>query len=88
MSRSVRLAQESALLTKLQHQEKSRASGLDFNLELGSGIVVDHDGHVRGVWRFRTDRFEWTPAGYSVPTLAFANVDSAADFTSALPVGP
>lgn len=33
-----------------------------------AGIIIDRNGHVKGIWQWRAEAFEWTPAGRNEPT--------------------
>lgn len=46
-----------------------------------AGIIIDRDGHVKGIWQYRRHAFEWTPAGYNEPTLAVKTLAEAEAMT-------
>jgi hypothetical protein len=45
------------------------------------GVLVEREGHARGIWRCTGNGFSWTPAGYNEPIHWVADADAAASYT-------
>ena len=77
-------SEDKRLLEKLMEQEHLILNGFHFELVDGIGIVVARAEHVRGFWRYQSDRYAWTPAGNHEPTLHAKVMDDAVAFTLTL----
>ena len=53
------------LLALLQEHGALQLRGYQFSL-LG-GVLVEREGHAKGLWRCGHKGFSWTPAGYNEP---------------------
>lgn len=67
------------LLVTLQEHESLRQRGYEFTMM--GGILVEREGHARGLWRCGPRGFSWTPAGYNEPTHWVEDAEAAIQFT-------
>jgi hypothetical protein len=44
-------------------------------------LLVQRDGHVRGIWTVEGDRYIWTAAGYCQPSFSTIALAEAVKFT-------
>jgi hypothetical protein len=44
-------------------------------------LLVERDGHFRGIWTTDKDRYVWTAAGYSQPSFSTASLPDALKYT-------
>jgi hypothetical protein len=77
--------EQQRLLDMLHDNEVLRERGYDFSI-LG-GVLVERDGHARGVWRCGPRGFSWTPAGYNEPKEWVADAEQALRYTLLVLVG-
>jgi len=77
MKKAVRLG----LLTEaLQGEESFVKRGFTAKKSADS-LLVERDGHVRGIWTIAKDRFIWTAGGYSQPSFSTASLREALEYT-------
>lgn len=77
-------SEEKRLLEALMEQEMLLLKGFNFELADNIGVVVARGEHVRGLWRYQSGRFAWTPAGYYEATVHTKTMDDAVAFTLTL----
>ncbi|WP_041321430.1 hypothetical protein [Hyphomicrobium denitrificans] len=44
-------------------------------------LLVERDGHFRGIWTADKGRYVWTAAGYSQPSFSTASLPDALKYT-------
>ena len=76
--------EEKCLLEALMEQETLILKGFNFELADNIGVVVSRGEHVRGLWRYQSGRYAWTPAGYYEATVHTKVLDDAIAFTLTL----
>lgn len=70
--------QERLLHRLAQHVDlKSRG----YNFSIMGGVLVEREGHARGLWRCAGTGFSWTPAGYNEPVHWAEDVEAALRYT-------
>lgn len=67
------------LIALLDSCEDLKARGYEFSI-LG-GVLVEREGHARGVWRCSRSGFSWTPAGYNEPVHWAEDAEAAVAYT-------
>ncbi|MCB1504418.1 MAG: hypothetical protein KDJ47_05515 [Hyphomicrobiaceae bacterium] len=79
---------EVELLELLCKHEVLRLRGYSFAIGPKGGVVIDRWGHVRGMWRYKNDRFSWTPASHTSSVHWSEDAEAAVRYTLvALTVG-
>jgi hypothetical protein len=71
--------EQQRLLKMLHDNEVLRERGYEFSI-LG-GVLVEREGHARGLWRCGTRGFSWTPAGYNEPQEWLDDAEQALRYT-------
>jgi len=46
-----------------------------------SNLLVEHEGHFRGIWTVEDGRYVWTAAGYSQPSFSTTSLPEALRYT-------
>jgi hypothetical protein len=73
------LEQKQRLLAKLLENAELRSRG--YNFTIAGGVLVEREGHARGLWRCSGIGFSWTPAGYNEPVHWVEDVEGAVRYT-------
>jgi len=77
MKKAIRLG---LLAEALQGEERFVQRGFIAKKSAGS-LLVERDGHVRGIWTTAKDRFIWTAGGYSQPGFSTVSLPEALEYT-------
>jgi hypothetical protein len=69
------------LLAEALQAEKS-FTGRGYTAQHASdSVLVERDGHFRGIWTANQGRYVWTAAGYSEPRFSTMSLPEALNYT-------
>ena len=65
------------LLAVLEAQQQLRRQEYGFAIGMHGGVLVEKAGHARGLWRYDTKGYGWTPSGYNQPICHYPTAEAA-----------
>jgi hypothetical protein len=66
-------------------QTETRFAGRGYTVaQTSDSLLVERDGHFRGIWTAMENRYVWTAAGYSQPSFATGSLPEALEYTLTL----
>jgi hypothetical protein len=76
-------AEHRRLLGLLNRNDMLRTTGFSFSSGPAGGIVIDHFGHVHGIWNFDGRSYTWQSPGSTEPRFRTEDAKSAVLYTLA-----